>query len=471
MKYALAAAILLMAWLASPETQSAALPEALPGSGITLIVGQAWTLPKDGVGQLAIGNPSIARAQISGDGKHIIVTGLRPGQTELTLWDNEQKPMQHSLRIVGGERHAPAKELQDLLGPLENIRLRSVGEQIVVEGEVLRPEDYQRIEQIAAFYPNVRTLVKLKAEVLPVLAQEINRKLVRLGLQRLQAQASGSSMTLAGDALSVEHHDQALKIAQAIFPDVEDFVRIKTGSQPAVRLSLSLFEINRSHLMNLGIRWQDALIASGQWQFSNAGSRWGLSSNPAATLDLVEKKGWGRVLTQPRLLCRSGETAQFHSGGEIPIRLVSERTADLRFKPYGILLKMAPLVTLTGDIALNVDTEISTLDGAHSIEGIPAFLTRKLSTAVTLAPGQSLILGGLTDTNELKNVQRIPGLGWIPGLGELFKARASQDSRMEVLILIQPQIIEGTPDDPSAQNEFNERHKETGSWTQWRWND
>jgi pilus assembly protein CpaC len=412
-----------------------------PPQLVTLSVGQQIVLSREQFEQVSIANPQIAQAQMTPSQKQILITTLNPGNTDLILWDRKGIKMIYPLRVIGGSLQDHVKEIETLLLAFEGIRARRIGAQIILEGFALRPNDLKKINQIASLYPNTSNLVELAEEVRPILAEEMNRKLKDLGFDNISAQIIGRDIYLRGDALDEVQKQHALQLAFEYYPDIKDMIQIANHSQPSIELQLSLIEINRSQLKALGIRWQEALLAVGEMELSTNGSSFGLSSNPTAAIDLIQKKGWGRILTQPKLLCRSGEKAEFHAGGEIPIRLISERTADIIFKPYGILLKMSPVVTQEQNISLKIDTEISTVDGGNSVEGIPAFLTRKLTTSTTLPSGESLILAGLMDHNDLKAVSKIPLLGHIPLLGELFKSRSFRNGVSELLIFIEPKII------------------------------
>lgn len=440
---------------------------------ITLGMGQQLAFSGKSLTQVSIGNPEVAQAQLSPHSNQILLTALNPGSTDLILWDAKGEKKTYPLRVISGSIREHFRELGQLVSDIEGVSVKMVGERLVIEGEALRPQDLKRISQLAQLYPNVSNLVEMSEEVKPILTEEINRKLEEFGFHQVRAKVLGPQIYITGEIETEKRHEQALLIARAIFPDTVDLLNLGTSSQPQIRLDLTLMEINRSNMKAFGVRWQSMVTAQGNIDFNSDQSRFGLASNPAAAIDMIQTRGWGRVLTNPRLLCRSGEKANFHAGGEIPIRLISERTAKLEFKPYGIMLKMEPRISPLNQIALGVETEISSIDGANSVDGIPAFLTRKLSTQVSVGSGESIVLGGLTDVNDLKSVQKIPLLGHIPVFGELFKSRSFRSGKTELIVFITPVVMGPTGLEKQKEDlgQFQKRYEEEKQWHKPKWND
>jgi pilus assembly protein CpaC len=121
------------------------------------------------------------------------------------------------------------------------------------------------------------------------------------------------------------------------------------------------------------------------------------------------------------------------------------------FKEFGIRLRFTPTILRSGAIRLKVQPEVSSLDFANGlvISGfeIPTILTRRAETEVELAEGQYLAIAGLLDNELINNVTKIPVLGDIPILGELFKSRQVRQRKTELLVLITPRLVtaSGTP--------------------------
>jgi pilus assembly protein CpaC len=171
----------------------------------------------------------------------------------------------------------------------------------------------------------------------------------------------------------------------------------------------------------------------------------------AGIIRALESDGTLKTLASPNLVAVNGEKATFLAGGEIPIPIVQGTSGigapaiSVQFKEYGVKLDFAPTVIDSGIVNLRVIPEVSQPDynNAVVISGfaIPAFRTRRVDTVVELKDGQSLVIGGLTNTEVTKDVRGIPILSKIPVLGVLFKNTRETVTENELVVLVSPRII------------------------------
>ena len=168
-----------------------------------------------------------------------------------------------------------------------------------------------------------------------------------------------------------------------------------------------------------------------------------------AVVRALEEDGTLKTLASPNLVAVNGEKAKFLAGGEIPIPVIQAgggtSSINIEYKEYGVKLDFAPTVIDSGIINLRVTPEVSQPDysNAVAISGflIPGFRTRRVDTVVELRDGQSLVIGGLTNTEVTKTSSGIPFLSAIPVLGALFKNTSEQITENELVILVSPRII------------------------------
>jgi pilus assembly protein CpaC len=164
----------------------------------------------------------------------------------------------------------------------------------------------------------------------------------------------------------------------------------------------------------------------------------------------LESDGVLKTLASPNLVAVNGEKAKFLSGGEVPIPVVQgggtgNQSVSVLFKEFGVKLDFAPTVIDSGIINLRVVPEVSQPDYSNAVvvSGfvVPAFRTRRVDTVVELRDGQSLVIGGLTNTEVQKVTTGIPLLSSIPVLGSLFKNTRELILENELIILVSPRII------------------------------
>jgi Flp pilus assembly secretin CpaC len=150
------------------------------------------------------------------------------------------------------------------------------------------------------------------------------------------------------------------------------------------------------------------------------------------------------VLAQPQLTTRSGKQAEFHVGGEIPYASVSQLgAATVSFRNYGIEIKIKPWVDRLGQIQSDLSAELSEPD--HDINprsGIPGLRTRKAKTSFNVRAGETMAIAGLLQRRKGEAVARVPGLGSLPVVGELFRSRRTVDSDSELVVFVTPTVLD-----------------------------
>ena len=294
-----------------------------------------------------------------------------------------------------------------------------------------------------------------------------------MSITTVRAISIGDTIFLEGQVHSQEEHDRALTIASSLVDNPQDLIHIGPAEHLMVHMNAKIVEINSASLKNLGIDWQDTIEGFVQLDATTGSGKeftWtsDMGTRISSTLNILMQKGKARLLANPQLVARSGEEAQFLVGGEIPIRVVNDNVADVIFKEFGIILMIKPEVKTDGSILAQISAEVSSIDEATSAEEIPGFRSRKITTAINVQEKETIILGGLMNREESKQVQKFPLLGHIPLLGEFFKNRDLRHARAELLIFVTPHLI--SPESPlnrdyieNIQNSYHE-NKDIQKW-------
>ena len=204
---------------------------------------------------------------------------------------------------------------------------------------------------------------------------------------------------------------------------------------PMLRLSVKILEIKRQQLQELGIEWQSA--TSGPTAATAIKGLFSWSAKMESTLNLLQQQGHAKLLASPTLSAQSGESAAFLAGGEIPIpQVVAQGMQDVEFREYGIKLSIAPEVTATDKIKTQLSAEVSNLDPAVSINGVPGILTRRTDSVFLAAEGTTLVLSGLMSHESSLNESATPGLSNVPLVGNLFQAHEQRQQQTELVIMV-----------------------------------
>lgn len=217
--------------------------------------------------------------------------------------------------------------------------------------------------------------------------------------------------------------------------------------------ALKQFGIDWGRVVGAGVEDQPFLIGqAGAGPFDLFGGGEILRLDPiGARVRALEQQNKAKVLAEPNLLVLDGREATMLVGGEIPIPVVQSTQAaggmgvSVEYKEFGVRLKVLPNITGEDRLQLKIMPEVSSLDFANAVVfsgfEIPALRTRRAETTVNLKDGQSLIIGGLLQSETSKLVKKIPLLGDLPIIGELFKSRRFENNETELVIIITPQII------------------------------
>jgi pilus assembly protein CpaC len=168
-------------------------------------------------------------------------------------------------------------------------------------------------------------------------------------------------------------------------------------------------------------------------------------------IQLLEQHDLAKILAEPRLIAESGQSAQFLSGGEIPIVISQALNTSIVFKQFGTSVKFVPVVidAERGEIELQVSPQVSEPDYTQGVQlfgfTVPAFVTRRAQTIVRLRQNQSLIIAGLILESERAELRKVPYLGEMPYLGAFFRHTYWNHIKSELLMTVTPEIIQPIP--------------------------
>jgi len=351
--------------------------------------------------RFSVGDPNIAEATIVSP-TEVVINGKGLGSTTLLIWDNSTQVKVYSVEVTAD---APALEryLRQTM-PDEQIAVTASGNSVTLSGTVKDPNSVQRAIDIAR----------------------------------------GSGATIIDNMVAPPAVQVLLKVR---FAEISRNVLKRWATQ--------LSTLNPQGLSDNG-NYTAATDPS-----STAQSVTFLLTNPnsqfQALINAAEQRGDFRDLAEPNLMTLPGKEAYFIAGGRFPFPSVqggqTSGAIGIQFQEFGVRLRFTPTITRSGAIRLKLEPEVSSLDFANGliISGftIPTIKTRTAQTEVELREGQYLAIAGLLDNTVTDNISKIPFLGDIPILGQLFRSKNLQQNRTELLVLVSPQLIVAK-DQPSA---------------------
>jgi type IV pilus assembly protein PilQ len=169
------------------------------------------------------------------------------------------------------------------------------------------------------------------------------------------------------------------------------------------------------------------------------------SVNGAFQLDValqaLEDQGKLRLLSSPRVSTQNNIEAEITQGTQIPLQTVANNTVSVSFKDAALTLRVTPQITASDTVILRISLEKAQADFSRSINGIPPIDTQRAVTNVLLANGETTVIGGIFESQEVTGQASVPLLSRIPILGWLFKNSAQSEFQDELMIFITPRIL------------------------------
>lgn len=236
-------------------------------------------------------------------------------------------------------------------------------------------------------------------------------------------------------------------------------------------------------LQRLGVQWTTNNLGTiGDGRRATFGGS-GLSISYAnsareilSVIDALATDSQARVLSNPKVLARNGETATIQVGKEVPI-VTSQQSSSttgsvlfpsqgvlqqIQYRSTGVILKVRPVINSGNRLDLDVAQEVSSAATTETgVTTTPTISTRKIETKLSLRDGSTVLLGGLISRDETTSDSGVPLLKDIPGIGALFRNKSGQSAQTELLVMITPYVVN---DDFEAEEITSAIHQSFGSW-------
>src|SRR3954465_2651431 len=415
--------------VAGASAAAAAAGEADASTPVALVVGRSMVLNTGTpITRVSLTSADIADALVTSQ-TQLLLHGKAPGTISMFVWSREGAVHRYEL-IVSRDIAKLTEQVQQLF-PGEKVDVRTNGKNVVLAGTVSSKDVADKLVGLSAGFVEKREDV---VNLLQVGIARTNQVLLRVRF----AEVSRQALTELGISLFTSPTGINNTLG-----------RVSTQQFPGAEFGdLSWAKGDRSF-------GSDVTASSGKVTFSDFLNLFVLSEkyDLGVLIRALSSKGLFQSLAEPNLVAESGKEATFLAGGEFPIPVAqgsgANTTISVQFKEFGIRLAFTPQVD--GDrVHLKVAPEVSSLDFGNAVVmngfRIPALTTRRTATELELRDGQTFAIAGLLNNSMNETLQKIPGIGDIPILGYLFKSKAAQKNRTELVVMITPQILrEGSP--------------------------
>ena len=312
--------------------------------------------------------------------------------------------------------------------------------------------------------------------------------------ERLNIEADGGHLVLTGMASNAQIADTVGKMASVYSKDIVNSVVVPPPHDRQVFLEVKFAEVDRTALSQLGVNFfstgaGNTIGTTTTGQFGSFGGQQindvfggGIPGLPFAVknfninevlniflfnpnthlgtvIQALQSHDVLQILAEPNLMALSGQKATFLAGGEFPFPVVQPSqgytSVTIQFKPFGVKLDFTGVIESDDTIRLHVNPEVSTLDFTNALVlsgfTVPAISTRRAETEIELKDGQSFGIAGLLDRRATSQMSKVPGIGDIPVLGQLFRSRSINKTNTELLVFVTPHVVDPIRTPPAAQ--------------------
>jgi pilus assembly protein CpaC len=419
--------------------------------------------------KVSVGNPDIADILVM-PGDQLYILGKRVGTTNVVVWDKPGRIFEAFDIEITHDLESLKLKLHELL-PGEVVKVHSSQNKIILDGEISNVVKMNAALQLAAsFLPecapgaqggqgsdpglvapaappaqpagggqqgcgpeaivNMMQVAGAQQVMLEIKVAEIARDI----LKRLEA---NTNLFHFGDRSVQGATSSGLSLPDALFGTQGLEVPIFGGGGSSNIVGPAIAELQRA-TPTIDGKGLFLSYLSGEYLFE-------------AALTLSRQKGLGKLLAEPTLTTITGQEAEFLSGGEFPVPVPSDLgEVTIEFKEFGVGVKFLPLVLDSGRISLKLNVSVSELSAANAVTVgvaqaqsqfiIPSLNKRSAGSSVELADGQTIGIAGLINESTREFIDKIPGLGDVPVIGQLFRSQEFRSGLTELVIFVTPRL-------------------------------
>lgn len=371
--------------------------------------------------RITLANPAVADVMPISP-QQLQINGTAIGQTTLIVWEEGGKqPVFYDLKVKG-DQASIEEQLKDVA---PNATVQYANDTVILSGKTEKEQEKSKAEKIAQAYVgkiiNNIEVTDPKQVLLEVKVAQVDKTaLKKLGLSFLLKGNSGEGFS--------------------------NLVGAPSGGATASTLSTGVG--GTSATIGTGTGISASIPGLGSYTPLD-GVQMGASffkGGVGAVLQALATKGYAKVLAEPNLIVKSGQEGNFLAGSKIPYNVIASTgglaATEVKYESVGVKIKFKPEVLENGLISLKIDpAEVSSVAGTMAVNGYPIIDTREVRTNVELKDGESLILAGLLQEEQIKTMSKIPLLGDIPILGALFRSSQDDLKEKELVFFITPKIV------------------------------
>jgi pilus assembly protein CpaC len=433
--------------------------------------GHSVLMQTPGLTRVAVGDGRIAGVLPIGT-TQLVVNGKAPGHTTVFVWLGHRRET-YDVTVTEQSMDDLAQMLRTSIDE-PNVQVMSFRDSVVVRGTVADGAHFTTLSDVLARFGDYAkkqntTIVNAVTVAHPL--GDLQKDLASIpGADDIRVDPDGKGNVIVSGHVHDEQTAQAI-LARAkglagpyLAADGKLLDRISTDTTSQIDIKVYVLEVDHTAMKDLGVQLNSAVFAPGGQSYTLNQPSFPVVEEPqpaggalkvgaffrtvtlAPTLNLLMTEGHAKMLSSPDLVTIPGNNATFLVGGSVPIPIATGLgQIGIQYEPFGVQLNVTPTLLGNGAVEAKIEPQVSDLDFQDGITEngfvVPALKQSKLSTDVITQPGESIIMGGMLRRVETRTINKIPLLGDIPILGQLFRSTNYQNQQSDVVFVMTPEII------------------------------
>jgi pilus assembly protein CpaC len=426
---------------------------------------------------IKIANENLVSYQLVPQKKQILLTGMKAGDTTLTVRDLAGDiKARYLLKVIASDQSKVVIQLKELIGDVEGLEIGIKGDSVYVGGQIVVPSDIGKVVVVLDKYPDVLRLVELSPQTQLIIARKMQDEMQKSGLKDVTVRVVNGSYWIEGVVNSTGERDKAEQIAKAYLPDqIQNLARRtdavqstkklpyeiiltvneKKAPDPVVKLfeiTAQFVELTKAYDKEFGFSWTPTIGAGGgsiQVGKSGGGVTTSSQGTLAATisnlfpkLSSLQSAGHARVVQSGVIVVKDGIEGAINKTTTINYALGTGENLKTGQAKAGFDMKITPTMLQEEKINLKMGISIKATDGSAA----PIELDNSVSTQIIVKSGDSAVVGGVVSNKFSTDYDRnAPTSETIEGGYPLFsflKSKKYSTNRSQYVIFVTPKIIE-----------------------------
>lgn len=427
---------------------------------------------------IKIANENLVSYQLVPQKKQILLTGIKAGDTTLTVRDLAGDiKARYLLKVTASDQSKVVVQLKELLGDVEGLEIGIKGDAVFVGGQIVVPSDIGKVVVILEKYPDVLRLVELSPQTQLVIAKKMQDEMQKSTLRDVTVRVVNGTFWIEGVVNSQEESSKAEQIARAYLPDqiqnlarrtdavqttkkppFENLLTINTKPKPEplaklFKITAQFVELTKAYDKTFGFSWTPTIGSgggsiqvgkngSGGVATSSQGTLSATISNLFPKLNSAKSAGHARVVQSGVIIVKDNVEGAINKTSKIPYAIGTGDNLKSGTAVSGFELKITPNMLQEEKINLKMIISVKATTG----DSVPTELDNTVNTQIIVKSQESAVVGGVVQNKFTTDYDRDPPVQETiengSALFSFLKSKKYSTNRSQFVIFVTPEIIE-----------------------------